>query len=117
MRTRRTAVLVTTAVLLAGLTVSAEVYARAAHGPDEPPEEEYIASCRTEVEGSSVTAYCHNPFPRVDRVQLHVECDRWWDLDSDSVPAEVGPTAYAELTLRCWKEVGSAWISHQPVPD
>ncbi|QGV82865.1 hypothetical protein EIZ62_26030 [Streptomyces ficellus] len=77
----------------------------------------YVASCRTEVEGSRVTAHCHNPNPGTDRVQLHVECARWWDVDSDSEPVEVGPTAYAELTQRCWKEVGDAWISHQPVSD
>lgn len=75
------------------------------------------ASCRTSVEGSRVTAYCHNPYPRTDRVQLHVECARWWDIDADSAPVDVPPTAYVELTERCWKEVLAAWISHQAAAD
>ncbi|WP_175408748.1 hypothetical protein [Streptomyces sp. TRM64462] len=75
------------------------------------------ASCRTAVEGSRVVAYCHNPYPRTDRVQLHVECARWWDIDVDSAPVEIPPTAYVELTERCWKEVRTAWITHQAVPD
>ncbi|WP_010468870.1 hypothetical protein [Streptomyces sudanensis] len=74
------------------------------------------ASCRTEVDGSHVTAYCHNPYPRTDRVRLHVECARWWDVDIDSLPVEVAATAYVELTERCWKEVRAAWISHDPLP-
>ncbi|MFV2118559.1 hypothetical protein ACE14D_08950 [Streptomyces sp. Act-28] len=74
------------------------------------------ASCRTEAEGSRVTAYCHNPYPRTDRVRLHVECARWWDVDVDSAPVEVPATAYVELTERCWKEVRAAWISHDPLP-
>ncbi|MDN3297817.1 hypothetical protein QWM81_28015 [Streptomyces ficellus] len=92
-----------------GIAVTADAYAQ--------ERDEYLASCRTSVEGSRVTAYCHNPYPRTDRVQLHVECDRWWDIDSDSAPVAIGPTAYAELTQRCWKEVRDAWISHQPVRD
>lgn len=106
---RRAVALAATAVLLAGLAVSAQAYAA--------ERDAYVASCRTSVEGSRVTAYCHNPYPGTDRVQLHVECARWWDIDSDSAPVDVGPTAYAELTQRCWKEVDDAWISHQPVPD
>ncbi|WP_234334838.1 hypothetical protein [Streptomyces sp. NRRL S-118] len=92
-----------------GLAASTQAYA--------DDHEAYAASCRTSVEGSLVTAYCHNPYPDTDRVRLHVECDRWWDIDSDSAPVEVGPTAYAELTERCWKEVRAAWITHEPVRD
>jgi hypothetical protein len=95
--------------LLCGLAVGTQ-----AHADDH---DRYTASCRTSVEGSLVTAYCHNPYPHTDRVRLHVECDRWWDIDSDSAPVEVVPTAYAELTERCWKEVRAAWITHEPVRD
>ncbi|MGA4861030.1 hypothetical protein ACPB9J_00115 [Streptomyces lavendulocolor] len=124
------------ALLLSGLALGARTHAadkEAPTGKDAPTREDapagtagkgatagkdvYVASCRTSVEGSRVTAYCHNPNPGADRVQLHVECARWWDIDSDSAPVEVGPTAYAELTQRCWKEVDEAWISHRPVPD
>ncbi|MEU9984037.1 hypothetical protein [Streptomyces sp. NPDC050856] len=99
-------------VLLAGTTLAGP------GGPAHAAERDrYTASCRTSVEGSRVTAYCHNPYPRTDRVQLHVECDRWWDVDSDSAPVDVRPTAYAELTQRCWKEVRTAWVSHLPVSE
>ncbi|WP_405847161.1 hypothetical protein OG211_06340 [Streptomyces niveus] len=73
------------------------------------------ASCRTTAEGSLVTAFCHNPYPETDRVQLHIECARWWDVDSDSAAAEAGPAGYARLSGRCWKEVESAWVSHERV--
>ncbi|MEU6983362.1 hypothetical protein ABZ946_08040 [Streptomyces sp. NPDC046324] len=116
---RRVAVLASAAALLAGLGVAAEVSAAPAPA-EEPPgpvvrePENFGASCQTVVEGSRVTAYCQNPYPTTDRVQLHVECDRWWDVDTDSTPVDVGPTAYAQLTGRCWKEVRSAWLTHQP---
>ncbi|MGW6569476.1 hypothetical protein [Streptomyces sp. NPDC054975] len=117
---RRAAALASAAALLAGLCVAAEV--RAAPAPtDETPapvardDEEFGASCRTVVDGSHVSAYCQNPYPTTDRVRLHVECDRWWDVDTDSAPVDVGPTAYAQLSGRCWKEVRSAWLTHQPV--
>ncbi|MFF8828759.1 hypothetical protein [Streptomyces sp. NPDC015131] len=108
----------TTAALLAGLGAglpATGVQAAEKPAPDAP-RNPHIASCRTDIEGSRVTAFCHNPYPGVDRVRLHVECARWWDIDTDSAPVEVGPTAYVELTQRCWKEVGNAWISHQPEP-
>ncbi|MEV7564490.1 hypothetical protein [Streptomyces tanashiensis] len=109
------------AVLITGTAVAAELRtvpapadelpaaAPAAEGP-----ENFGASCRTDVEGSRVTAHCSNPYPRTDRIRLHVECDRWWDVDSDSAPVEVGPADYVQVTGRCWKEVRSAWITHQP---
>ncbi|MFJ8646931.1 hypothetical protein ACIRNI_12485 [Streptomyces sp. NPDC093546] len=106
MRTKHLA-LAAVAALLWGPALSAQAYAE--------NHERYVASCRTAVEGSRVTAHCHNPYPHTDRVRLHVECDRWWDIDSDSAAVEVGPTAYAELTERCWKEVRAAWITHEPV--
>ncbi|MFJ2937849.1 hypothetical protein ACIO8G_34390 [Streptomyces sp. NPDC087219] len=112
---------VSVAVLLTGIAVAAEV--RAAPAPAEelpvtaPATEEpenFGASCRTVVQGSTVTAHCQNPYPRTDRIRLHVECERWWDIDSDSAPVEVGPADYGTITGRCWKEVRSAWITHQP---
>ncbi|MEV5970589.1 hypothetical protein [Streptomyces sp. NPDC051921] len=109
---------------LAGLAVAAEVRAApapaadattgAAYAPGAGSDENVGASCRTLVQGSVVTAHCQNPYPRTDRVRLHVECDRWWDIDSDSAPVEVGPADYAQVTGRCWKEVRSAWITHEP---
>ncbi|WP_260610102.1 hypothetical protein [Streptomyces sp. WAC06614] len=81
--------------------------------PARPPAAELFgADCATRVEGSTVTAHCHNRFPRTDRVRLHVECDRWWDLDGDAAPVAVGPAEHAELVGRCWKEVRAAWVSH-----
>ncbi|MFJ5551564.1 hypothetical protein [Streptomyces sp. NPDC093225] len=89
--------------------------------PVEPPaqparpgrRELFGADCETDIAGSHVTARCHNPYPRTDLVRLHIECDRWWDLDSDSVAVAVGPADQLQLTGRCWKEVRSAWVSHQ----
>ncbi|GAA4925267.1 hypothetical protein ACFPM3_30765 [Streptomyces coeruleoprunus] len=112
-RHHRTAALTAASVLLAGYAAGPVL---AAEGDARPRGDGFGASCRTTIEGSQVTAHCHNPYPRTDRVQLHVECDRWWDVDADSRPVDIGPTAYAELTERCWKEVRSAWLSHQPVP-
>lgn len=100
-------VLTAAAVLLAAPT------AAAADSADETPH----ARCDTSVEGSRVTAYCHNPYPRTDRVQLHVECARWWDVDADGEPVDLVPADQVELTARCWMEVRDAWVSHQAVPD
>ncbi|WP_329277334.1 hypothetical protein [Streptomyces sp. NBC_00691] len=111
---------VSVAVLLTGIAVAAEVRAAPAPAEELPAAtpagepENFGASCRTVVQGSTVTAHCQNPYPGTDRVRLHVECERWWDIDSDSAPVEVGPADYGELTGRCWKEVRSAWITHQP---
>lgn len=71
------------------------------------------ASCRTTTEGSRVTADCHNPYPDTDRVRLHVECARWWDIDSDSAPAEVRAAGHVRITGRCWKDVATAWVTHE----
>ncbi|MGV9883092.1 hypothetical protein [Streptomyces sp. NPDC003006] len=78
-----------------------------------PKPRPFGSECRTGVTGSGVIAYCHNPYPETDRVRLHVECDRWWDIDVDSAPVEAGPAQTVRLTGRCWKEVRSAWVSHQ----
>ncbi|MFJ3929532.1 hypothetical protein [Streptomyces sp. NPDC090029] len=83
--------------------------------PPAPRPTPYRADCRTVVDGSRATAYCHNPYPRADRVRLHVECDRWWDVDADTAAARVDPAGYVELSRRCWKEVRGAWVSHEPV--
>lgn len=71
--------------------------------------------CRTDVSGSQVVAYCHNPYPETDRVRLHVECEQWWDIDSDAKDVEVGPSMTVRLSGRCWKEIGTVWVSHSPV--
>ncbi|WP_447036585.1 hypothetical protein [Streptomyces sp. DSM 118878] len=71
------------------------------------------SECRTGISGSNVVAYCHNPYPETDHVRLHVECDRWWDIDVDSAPTAAGPAETVRLTGRCWKEVRSAWVSHE----
>ncbi|MGA4848037.1 hypothetical protein ACOBQB_17960 [Streptomyces sp. G5(2025)] len=81
--------------------------------PGEREPRPFGAECRTRVHGSAVIAYCHNPYPETDRVRLHVECDRWWDIDVDSAPVEAGPAQTVRLAGRCWKEVRSAWVSHQ----
>lgn len=77
------------------------------------PREPFGAACRIRVIGSHVTVHCHNPYPDTDRVSLHVECARWWDIDSDGAPVAAGPAQTVRLTARCWKEVGSVWISHR----
>ncbi|MBW5482705.1 hypothetical protein [Streptomyces bambusae] len=88
----------------------------AAEPPAQPtrprPEDLFGADCDTEITGSTVTAYCHNRFAETDLVRLHIECDRWWDVDSDGAPQAVGPAGRVELAGRCWKEVRSAWVSH-----
>ncbi|WP_405680109.1 MULTISPECIES: hypothetical protein [unclassified Streptomyces] len=77
------------------------------------PRELFGADCDTEINGSQVTAHCHNGYPQTDLVRLHVECDRWWDVDGDGAAVAVGPAGRVELVSRCWKEVRSAWVSHQ----
>ncbi|MCC3654884.1 hypothetical protein LIX60_26125 [Streptomyces sp. S07_1.15] len=87
---------------------------RTAEGEGER-RREYRAGCRTEIDGSQATVYCHNPYPVVDRVRLHVECEQWWDLDADTRPVEIGPAQTAELSARCWKTIGRAWVTHDVV--
>ncbi|MFG2503737.1 hypothetical protein ACGFSB_36675 [Streptomyces sp. NPDC048441] len=87
-----------------------------ADGPaDEPADDPrpFGSECRTSVKGSDAVAYCHNPYPETDMVRLHVECDQWWDIDSDGVSVEAGPATTVRLTGRCWKDIRSVWVSHQ----
>ncbi|MFD8587677.1 hypothetical protein ACFV2A_32875 [Streptomyces californicus] len=125
---RRTRLLLLAPLAAAALAVPLGVHA--ATGPDsatgdsagsgtgaEPPEPEPAGSeCRTSVEGSRVVAYCHNPYPSVDLVRLHTECDRWWDVDADGEAIAVEPGRTVRLEDRCWKEVATAWVSHRPAP-
>lgn len=76
----------------------------------------FTADCRIVFEGSRATAVCQNPNAWPDRVRLHLECERWWDIDTDTGPTDVDPALTRELTGRCWKEVRGAWISHES-PD
>ncbi|MFJ4961914.1 hypothetical protein ACIP6P_05565 [Streptomyces sp. NPDC088729] len=72
------------------------------------------SECRTAVEGSRAVAYCHNPYPSTDLVELHVECVRWWDVDADGAAVAVEPGRTVRLEDRCWKEIATAWVSHRP---
>ncbi|MEV0257891.1 hypothetical protein AB0H82_26985 [Streptomyces sp. NPDC050732] len=80
---------------------------------EKPRPRPFGSECRTAVVGSHAVAYCHNPYPETDRVRLHVECYRWWDIDTDSRPVEAGPAMTVRLTGRCWKEVRAVWVSHE----
>lgn len=114
----RTRSLLVASVVVAGLLVPAGLYAAGHVGaadaavPSAPGAEPSGAECRTSVKGSRVVAYCHNPYPSADRVQLHTECARWWDIDADSRPVEVPAGRTVRLDDRCWKEVRSAWVTH-----
>ncbi|MFF4020482.1 hypothetical protein [Streptomyces sp. NPDC001843] len=115
MRLSRGLASVTVAVaLVLSLPYEAMPHARVKHGnPPLPPL--FGTECRTAVHGSHVVAYCHNPYVATDRVRLHIECARWWDIDTDGDPVDVGPALTVRLTGRCWKDVRSVWISHQKV--
>ncbi|MFD8153629.1 hypothetical protein ACFV28_23140 [Streptomyces sp. NPDC059720] len=115
---RRTASLSLAAALVLTLaheavprTQTAAPHARVPDARDETGP--FGAACRVRVTGPEVTAYCHNPYPETDRVSLHVECVRWWDIDTDSAPVAAGPAQTVRLKGRCWKEVGGAWVSHR----
>lgn len=105
---------------LAPVTVAAAVvlclpydalpHARVARPAAEAP---FGAACRVTVHGSEVVAWCHNPYVDTDRVALHIECARWWDLDTDGTPVDAGPATTVRLTGRCWKEVADVWVSHE----
>ncbi|AKZ54930.1 conserved exported protein of unknown function [Streptomyces ambofaciens ATCC 23877] len=79
---------------------------------DAASAEPFGAECRVRVDDSDVTAHCHNPYPQVDHVRLHIECADWWDLDSDGPAVPAGPAQTVRLDGRCWNEVRSAWVSH-----
>ncbi|MFJ2136794.1 hypothetical protein ACIOMQ_39435 [Streptomyces sp. NPDC087845] len=118
---RRTWALPAASMVVAGLVAPwgvsvISVAGRAGAGasaPDAPLPDPAGSECRTSVRGSRVVAYCHNPYPSTDRVQLHTECRRWWDIDADAAPVDVGPGRTVRLDDRCWKEVGSVWITHR----
>ncbi|MEU0372216.1 hypothetical protein ABZ070_18500 [Streptomyces sp. NPDC006283] len=112
---RNASVLAAVTVLLGAIPFATLQLRQESQDPRPAPQPTYQAGCSTVVEGSRVTAYCHNPYPGADRVQLHVECDRWWDVDADTAPLLLRPAGYGELTGRCWKEIRSVWVSHQPV--
>ncbi|MEU2332010.1 hypothetical protein ABZ770_25195 [Streptomyces sp. NPDC006654] len=101
-------------VLVLALPYDAASLARVPSG-HEPAPQPFGASCRTTVRGSHVVAYCHNPYVDTDRIRLHVECAEWWDIDTDSPPADTGPAMTVRLSGRCWKDVRAAWVSHQKV--
>ncbi|MFE2582196.1 hypothetical protein [Streptomyces sp. NPDC059378] len=105
---------VTAAVaLLLSLPYEAMPHPRVKAGDPPAPRQPFGAECRITVDGSHVVAYCHNPYADIDRVALHVECDRWWDLDVDGPAIDTGPAMTVRLVGRCWMEVRSVWISHQ----
>ncbi|MET9498990.1 hypothetical protein [Streptomyces sp. NPDC006552] len=79
----------------------------------ENRRELFGSGCRVLVHGTRASATCTNPYPAVDRIALHVECDPWWDIDTDTAPAEVGPAETVRLDGRCWKTVRTAWVSHR----
>lgn len=83
---------------------------------DDRPDP-FGASCRSRVLGSQVVGYCFNPYADPDHVRLHIECERWWDIDSDGAPVATGPAETVRLTGRCWKEVRSVWFSHRKAAD
>lgn len=109
---RRFAPVFAALALVMALPYDATPHARVEAGKPVGPQL-FGAECRTSVTGSRVVAYCHNPYPETDRVSLHIECDRWWDLDTDSTLVDTAPAATVRLTGRCWKEIRSVWISHQ----
>ena len=111
---RRLASTTVAVALVLPLSYDAIAHARVrAAEAEAEPEAPFGAACRVRITGSHVTAYCHNPYPDVDRVRLHIECTRWWDVDSDGAPVEAGPAQTVRLDGRCWKEVRSVWVSHQ----
>ncbi|CAM5393203.1 MULTISPECIES: hypothetical protein [Streptomyces] len=115
MRLSRSLAPVTVALaLVLSLPYDALPHARVSDGKPPAPSR-FGASCRTAVRGSHVVTYCHNPYVDTDRVRLHIECDRWWDIDTDSAPVDAGAAMTVRLSGRCWKEVRSVWISHQKV--
>ncbi|MDG5803013.1 hypothetical protein P9869_10120 [Streptomyces ossamyceticus] len=89
---------------------------RHARGTADRPDP-FGAACNYTVFGSRVVGYCFNPYPDPDRVRLHIECARWWDIDSDGAPVETGPAQTVRFTGRCWKEVRAVWFSHQRPDD
>ncbi|MFD8423990.1 hypothetical protein [Streptomyces sp. NPDC059466] len=109
---RRFAPVFAAVTLMVALPYDAMPDVRGRHESTAVPQP-FGAACRTTVAGSHAVAYCHNPYPGTDQVSLHIECDRWWDIDTDSVPVEAGPAMTVRMEGRCWKEVRSVWVSHR----
>ncbi|MFJ9562029.1 hypothetical protein ACIRQQ_18520 [Streptomyces fuscichromogenes] len=115
MRLSRSLAPVTLALaLVLSLPYDAQCHARVPSG-HEPAPQLFGASCRTAVRGSHVVTYCHNPYVDTDRVRLHIECAQWWDIDTDTAPADIGPALTVRLSGRCWQGVRAVWVSHQKV--
>ncbi|MGK5731358.1 hypothetical protein [Streptomyces sp. URMC 124] len=112
---RRTAAVLFAAAALAASTAPVPPAAAAAP-PAAPPAPlgPGHAECRTRVHGSHATAHCFNGNAGTDRVQLHVECVRWWDPDMDTAQAVVGPAGHVALSQRCWLGIRHAWVTHRP---
>ncbi|MFJ4712601.1 hypothetical protein [Streptomyces sp. NPDC088785] len=106
---RRMAPAVAAVLLIAVLPYEAA----SADRPARPKRALFGAQCRVAVDGARVRAFCHNPYPGVDAVALHVECAPWWDIDTDSAPREVGPAETVRIDGRCWKQVRDVWVSHR----
>ena len=75
------------------------------------PAAQAETACRTHVQASLGVAVCHNPDPRKDHVQLHIECRRWWDPDVDGRPVAIGPAETVTMADRCWKEILKIWVT------
>ncbi|MGW2277132.1 hypothetical protein [Streptomyces sp. NPDC001770] len=121
---RRTWVLLVSAAAVAALAVPVGIHTAGSgpaagsegSGPRTPSLEPAGSECRTTVEGSLVVSYCHNPYPSLDRVRLHTECAQWWDVDGDGAAVVVEPGRTVRLQDRCWKEVATAWVTHNATP-
>ncbi|MFJ6564966.1 hypothetical protein ACIQMV_35000, partial [Streptomyces sp. NPDC091412] len=92
------------------VAASPRTHARGCAGPPAAPEPSG-AGRRATVSGSQVTAYCRNPCPGTDRVGPHIECDRWWNLDSDASPVAGRPARAVRTTGRFRKEVRSVRVT------
>ncbi|GGY36318.1 hypothetical protein [Streptomyces djakartensis] len=109
---RRTASLPLAVALVLTLAYPAVPHPRVPDGHRKPAAP-FGAACWVRTDGSRVVAYCHNPYPETDHVSLHIECARWWDIDTDSSAVAAEPAQTVRLAGRCWKEVDQAWISHR----
>ncbi|MEU4211919.1 hypothetical protein AB0F13_18260 [Streptomyces sp. NPDC026206] len=107
---RRTAAL----LLLATVALGGAPTASAAPAGPVAPEAPHEAECHTRVHGSHATTHCFNGNAVLDRVQLHLECARWWDPAMDTAPVTVGPARHVTLAQRCWLGIRRAWVTHTP---